>query len=140
MDIVLYCVGADAADASEEFSRTPEVSGAKVSSQPGVVLEEHVRAVALQELKGCCHAERGRQLDKAVDVVGHDFKLDDTHRVLMRGAADSCRAHGPHRAEFKRVPVPLGPPDEVKRVLTYRMAFMLQRIHTSQLRAELTLS
>ena len=62
-DVALDCVGGCAADAAEEFSRTPEVSGAELSSQFREVFEDAFEqeisiTQSIKNIAARCHKEQ----------------------------------------------------------------------------------
>ena len=120
-DVTLYGVGGYCADASEEFSRAPEMPGTEVSPQPGVILKERVGAVAFQALQCLGHRHCRWQVNEAVHVIRHYFKLDDVHRAAMRCTAYRRRAQGSYGTKLTGVLRPLELPDQVETVLPDRM-------------------
>ena len=68
-NVVLDSFNGCVADATKEFSRTPEMSFSKMVSKPGMFFEKFKGAVPFKQLKRHTNAHRRRHLNKQVDVV-----------------------------------------------------------------------
>ena len=62
-------------DATEEFSRTPEMSFSEIVSQPRMFLQKFKGTVALKQLKSLANTHCDGHLNKQVDMVNSDVKL-----------------------------------------------------------------
>jgi hypothetical protein len=62
-------------DATEEFSRTPEMSFPKVVSKPGMFLKKLISAVTLKQLKSQANAHSRGHLNKQVDLVSPNIEF-----------------------------------------------------------------
>ena len=70
---MLYGFGGYTADTSEKLSWAPQVSFAKISSQPGVFSENFISTKALKQAKGFAYAHDWWKLHKNMNMVRHDL-------------------------------------------------------------------
>jgi len=74
-NVVINSIHSCISDASKEFSRTPEVSFSKMSSEPRMFLHQHPRRKTLKQLKSQTNTHRWRHLNKQVDVINSDIEF-----------------------------------------------------------------
>ena len=76
-NVVLNSFSSCVSDAAKEFSRTPEMSLAKIVSQPRMFFHQTESTISFEQLQSFADTHGWGELDKQVDMVNSDMKLVD---------------------------------------------------------------
>ncbi len=130
IDVVSNSFAGCVADATEEFSRTPEMSFSEIVSQPRMLLQQTESAVTFEKLKSPANTHSGRHLNKQVDVVNSDVKLINLKPFSVSNLPDEEFTIHSDSVKFHGISGILAFPHEVESVLSKGM-FSTSQIHFS---------
>ena len=74
-NVMLNSFGSCISDATEEFSRTPEMSISEMISQPRMFLHQLESTVTFKQLQSFADTHSDRHLNKEMDMVNSDMKF-----------------------------------------------------------------
>ncbi len=117
-------------DATEELSRTPEVSFSKIVSQPRMFFQKIKGAVSLEQLKSFANTHCDGHLNKEVDMVTSDLELINLKPFSVSNLSNEEFTIHPNSVELHRVHSIFAFPHEVESVLPEGM-FSTFQIHFS---------
>ena len=120
-NVMLYSFTSHISNASEEFSRAPEISFSKMSSQPGMLLENSVSTYPLKQLQGSAYTHRVRDFNKQMYVVRLYIKLINPKSVLRSNFSQYFFAKDSKLFKLERILGILAFPHKVKCILSDSM-------------------
>jgi hypothetical protein len=129
-NVVSNGFGGCVADATKEFSGTPEMSFSEIVSQPGMLLQKRESTIPFEKLKSLADTHGWRNLYKQMDMVNSDVKfIDFTALPVSNLSQEKFNVHS-HAIKLHRVPGVLAFPHEVESILSKAMLSGFQ-IHFS---------
>jgi len=117
-DIVVNSFSSCISDAAEEFSRTPEMSVSKMSSEPGVFFEKFKGAITFKQLKSFADAHGWREFNKQVDMVNSDVEFVNLTSPSVSNLPDKKLTIHSKPVELKGIFSIFNFPDKVESILS----------------------
>lgn len=90
-------------DASEKFSRTPEMSFSKVISEPRMFFKEAESTISFKQLQGFTNTHSWRNFNKQVDMVNSNMKLVDFTTLSVSNLPQEKLTIHPKSVEFEGI-------------------------------------
>ena len=118
IDVVSNSFAGCVADATEEFSRTPEMSFSEIVSQPRMFLQQTESAVAFEQLKSLADTHSGWHLNKQVDMVNSDVKFINLKPFSVSNLSDEELTIHPDAIKLHRVHGIFAFPDKMEGILS----------------------
>ena len=120
-NVVSNSFSGSVADASKEFSRTPEMAFSEIISEPGMLLHQAESTVTFEQLQGFANTHSWGQLNKQVDMVNSDVKLIDFTALPVSNLPNKELTIHPKSIELKGIPCIFNFPHEVEGILSEAM-------------------
>jgi len=120
-NVVLDSLGGCVANATEEFSRAPEMSVSEMPSEPGMFFEKFKGTIAFKQLKSQANTHGRRHLNKQVDVINSDVEFVNFKSPLVSDLPEKEFAIHFQPVKFERVFCVFNFPHEVESVLPEAM-------------------
>ena len=130
IDVVSNSFAGCVADATEEFSRTPEMSFSEIISQPGMLLQQTESTVTFEKLKRPANTHSGGHLNKQVDVVNSDVEFINLKPFSVSNLPDEEFTIHSDSVKFHGISGIFAFPYEVESILSEAMLSRFQ-IHFS---------
>ena len=125
-DVVFNSFGSCVPNASEELSRTPEMSFSEVIPQPRMLVQKFICAVPFKQLKSFADAHCWGKFDKQVDMVNSDVKFVDFTPIPESNFIDKSLTIHSDSIKLKGVPSIFRFPDKMEGILSEAMTKALQ--------------
>ncbi len=125
-DVVLNSIASCVPNASEELSRTPEMSFPEILPQPWMLLQKFIGCNSLKQLECFTYTHGMGHFNEKVDVVNSDMQFIDAESVFFSNFADESFTISPYANELHRISGIFGFPNEMESILSERMSKTLQ--------------
>ena len=120
-NVVLNSITSCIPNASEELSRTPEMSFPKMLSQPWMLLQKFIGCNTLKQLECFTNTHGGRHFNEKVDVIYSDMQFVDAELIFFSNFADKPFTINPNAIESHRIFSIFGLPNEMESILSESM-------------------
>ena len=117
-------------DATEEFSRAPEVTFSEIIPQPRMFFQKSKSRITFKQLKSLANTHCDGHLNKQVDMVNSDVKLINFEALSISNLPDEELTVHPNSVELHRVHSVFTFPHKVESILPEGM-FSTFQIHFS---------
>ncbi len=137
-DVMLDSFGSCIPNASEEFTRAPEMSFSKIFSQPRVLLHKFERRIPFKQLQSFTNTHSCWQFNKQMDMVDSNVQFVNFAPMSNSNLCNKPLAIDFDPIKFKWVPSILGFPHEVECILpegvfkTYQFHFVAPKVKASK--------
>jgi len=125
-DIMFNSFASCISNASEEFSRTPEMSMSEVSSQPRMFLHQIKSRIPFQELQSSTNTHSRRKLNKNMHMVNSNMKLIDSASISSSGCVNKSLTINLNSEKLERIHCIFGFPNQVESILSESMFEVFQ--------------
>lgn len=115
-------------NASEEFSRAPEMPLCEIIPQPGMLMQKLEGGIALEQLQSSANTHGCWHLNKQVDMVNSDMQFIDFESMPVCNLSDKKLTVHPDSIKLHGVSGILALPNKVEGILPERM-FSTCQIH-----------
>jgi hypothetical protein len=117
-NVVLNSFARRISHASEELSRTPEMSLPKMLSQPWMLVQKFKGCNTFKQLECSTNTHGGRHFNEKVDVINSDMQFVDAESIFFSNFVDKPFTISSNANELHRIFGIFGLPNEMESVLS----------------------
>jgi len=129
-NVVLNSFSSCISNTPKEFSRTPEMSSSKISSEPRILLHQSESTVTFKQLKHHTNAHSRGHLNKEMDIINNNVQLINFKSFSVSNLPQEKLAIHSQPVKFEGVSCIFNFPDKMEGILSKAM-FSRFQIHFS---------